>query len=52
MKKEQGVFDAFTGATITPRAVITATRKVLEYAEANRETLFAGHGQKNQGGAP
>ena len=52
VKKEQGVFDAFTGATITPRAVITATRKVLEYAEANRETLFAGHGQKTQGGAP
>ncbi|MEM1111355.1 MAG: electron transport complex subunit RsxG [Pseudomonadota bacterium] len=40
VKKDQGVFDQFTGATITPRAVIAATRRVLQYAEANRQTLF------------
>ena len=41
VKKDKGVFDAFTGATITPRSVIAATRRVLEYAQANRTELFA-----------
>jgi electron transport complex protein RnfG len=30
VKRDGGVFDAFTGATITPRAVVTATYNVLQ----------------------
>ena len=41
VKKDNGVFDEFTGATITPRAVVTAIRKVLQFAQANRDTLFS-----------
>ncbi len=38
--KDGGVFDQFTGATITPRAVVNATRKVLEYVERHEQALF------------
>lgn len=38
--KDGGAFDQFTGATVTPRAVILATRRALEYAELNQATLF------------
>jgi electron transport complex protein RnfG len=41
VKKDKGVFDQFTGATITPRAVVAATLRALQYAKANRKTLFA-----------
>ena len=41
VRKDGGVFDQFTGATITPRAVVVATRKVLEYVDLNANTLFA-----------
>jgi electron transport complex protein RnfG len=51
VKKDRGVFDQFTGATITPRAVVAATRRALEYAAANRETLFAAPAQTPAGGA-
>ncbi|QKQ24740.1 RnfABCDGE type electron transport complex subunit G [Candidatus Ruthia endofausta] len=30
VKRDGGIFDGFTGATITPRAIITATYQVLE----------------------
>lgn len=30
VKQDGGVFDAFTGATITPRAIVSATYQVLE----------------------
>ena len=40
VEKEGGVFDQFTGATVTPRAVILATRRALEYATLNAVTLF------------
>ena len=40
VKKDKGVFDQFTGATITPRAVVAATRRALEYADANSQLLF------------
>lgn len=40
VKKDKGVFDQFTGATITPRAVVAATLRVLQFAEANRTNLF------------
>jgi len=40
VEKDGGVFDQFTGATVTPRAVIVATRRALEYARLNAEMLF------------
>ena len=40
VKKDGGVFDQFTGATVTPRAVILATRRALEYANLHTASLF------------
>ena len=40
VKKDGGVFDQFTGATVTPRAVILATRRALEYANLHKAKLF------------
>ena len=40
VRKDGGVFDQFTGATITPRAVIDATRRTLEYVAAEHAWLF------------
>ena len=40
VKRDGGEFDQFTGATITPRAVVDAVRMALEYFETNREYLF------------
>jgi electron transport complex protein RnfG len=45
VKKDRGVFDQFTGATITPRAVVGVTRRVLQFAESNRETLLGQAGR-------
>jgi len=52
VKRDKGVFDQFTGATITPRAVVAATLRVLQFAEANSETLFANGGQTPVEGEP
>lgn len=41
VKRHGGVFDQFTGATITPRAVVRAVRNTLIYFEQNRDRLFA-----------
>ncbi|MGB5732855.1 MAG: electron transport complex subunit RsxG [Thiohalocapsa sp.] len=41
VKKDGGSFDQFTGATITPRAVVKAVRQGLEFFQANRDTLLA-----------
>ena len=41
VKKARGVFDQFTGATITPRAVVAATRRALEYANNEQARLYA-----------
>ena len=41
VKKDKGVFDQFTGATITPRAVVGTTLGVLQYANAQHKILFA-----------
>ena len=35
VKRDGGVFDQFTGATITPRAIVSAAYEVLEYFEQN-----------------
>lgn len=40
VKKDKGVFDQFTGATITPRAVTHAVKQALQYFEANREQII------------
>ena len=42
VKKDRGVFDQFTGATITPRAVVKTVRQTLEYFEANQIDLLKG----------
>lgn len=39
--KDGGEFDSFTGATITPRAVVHAVRDALIYFRAHHEALFA-----------
>lgn len=41
VKKDGGVFDQLTGATITPRAVVKAVKNALLYFEAHREELLA-----------
>lgn len=40
VKKDGGHFDQFTGATITPRAVVGAVKKTLDYFKAHRDALF------------
>jgi len=40
VKKDGGEFDQFTGATITPRAIVTAVKKALQYFEKNQDELF------------
>ncbi len=40
VKKDGGVFDQFTGATITPRAVVQAVHKTLRYFEQHRAELL------------
>ena len=41
VKRDGGQFDQFTGATISPRAVVRTVHNTLLYFEANRELLFA-----------
>jgi electron transport complex protein RnfG len=38
--KDGGMFDQFTGATITPRAVVKTVRKTIDYFQANQERIF------------
>lgn len=40
VKKDGGVFDSFTGATITPRAVVHAVHRALRFFEDNRELIL------------
>lgn len=42
VRKDGGSFDAFTGATITPRAVVQAIRRTLEFHQLHRDALYAG----------
>lgn len=39
--KDGGAFDAFTGATITPRAVTGAVKRALQYFDKHRDVLLA-----------
>lgn len=38
--RDGGVFDQFTGATITPRAVVKAVRQTLDYFRDHQQTLL------------
>lgn len=41
VKRDGGVFDQFTGATVTPRAVVRGVKGALEYFNEHAEQLFA-----------
>jgi electron transport complex, RnfABCDGE type, G subunit len=43
VKKDGGQFDYMAGATITPRAVVKAVHKALQYYAQHREELFKPH---------
>ncbi|MGE0372424.1 MAG: electron transport complex subunit RsxG [Gammaproteobacteria bacterium] len=40
VEKDGGIFDQFTGATITPRAVVKAVHNSLKYFKAHKDELF------------
>jgi electron transport complex protein RnfG len=40
VRKDGGDFDAFTGATITPRAIVKAVRRALEFYRAKQPMIF------------
>jgi electron transport complex protein RnfG len=40
VRKDGGDFDAMTGATVTPRAIVKAVRRALEQMDAQRAVLF------------
>jgi len=40
VEKEGGRFDQFTGATITPRAIVSSVHRVALWYQQNRETVF------------
>ena len=41
VKKDGGKFDYMVGATITPRAVVKAVLKALQFYDVNKQALFA-----------
>lgn len=43
VRRDGGVFDQFSGATITPRAVVRQVARVLRYAHAHHDGIFASH---------
>ena len=49
VKKDGGAFDQFTGATITPRAVVNAVHKALTFYAANHEKLLYLKGDDTDG---
>lgn len=48
VRKDGGDFDQFTGATITPRAVVAAVYRALEYFRENKQYLLAPQGNSLQ----
>ncbi len=40
VKHDNGVFEQFTGATITPRAIVAAVKNTLIYYEKTRDSVF------------
>jgi len=47
VRKDGGRFDSLAGATVTPRAVVKAVHKALQYVAENHRQLFA----SSQGGS-
>ncbi len=47
VKKDGGKFDYMAGATITPRAVIKAVHKALQYYEQHKDVLITGAAHTN-----
>jgi len=45
VRRDGGAFDQFTGATITPRAVVKAVRRALEYHASHRAVLYGAEAQ-------
>lgn len=43
VKKDGGNFDQFTGATITPRAIVAAVLNTLKFYEDNQVLLYKPH---------
>ncbi len=41
VEKDGGIFDQFTGATITPRAVVKAVYNGLKYYDRHKEAIFS-----------
>jgi electron transport complex protein RnfG len=48
VKRDGGVFDQFTGATITPRAVVKAVHLCLIYFDRHRDEFLGKHHQENE----
>lgn len=48
MKKDRGEFDQFAGATITPRAVVGAVHRALQYFDAHKAELLAAEGEATE----
>lgn len=48
VKKDGGFFDQFTGATITPRAVVRAVHRALDYYDSNKNKIFLNQAQYDQ----
>ena len=46
VKKDGGIFDQFAGATITPRGVVNAIRKGLEFFAANKAHMMDAPAEK------
>lgn len=46
VRKDGGEFDQFTGATITPRAVVKAVQRALLYFREHRKQIFQAPAQK------
>lgn len=47
VKRDRGEFDQFAGATITPRAVVKAVHKALQYFDAHKQQLFSAQVKSN-----
>ena len=48
VKKDRGEFDQFAGATITPRAVVGAVHRALQYFDAHKAELLAAEGEATE----
>jgi electron transport complex protein RnfG len=50
VKKDGGKFDYMAGATITPRAVVKAVHKALQFYAARRDEIFAADADERNAG--